>query len=257
MTALVGIYCKDGIVVGADSAATSAAGEIRTIEQPVMKIDIIDDRIIIAGTGQVGLGQRFCADVRSLWENKKCSGLDEFGMAKLITSTAIQDFMQTGITPGNCPYGALVGFPCKQNSYLVEFAYKDLQPEFKTKNMWYVSMGSGQLIVDPFLAFIREVFWNGGPPTTKEAIFATTWALDHVIRVNPGGVNGPVHIATLERDKGNWRARLLSDDDLLEHRASISAAKDALRNYRDRISGSRDVAEIPPAPDTRIPVHQA
>ena len=51
MTALVGIYCKDGIVIGADSAATSTTGGgQRTIEQPVMKIDIIDDRIIITGS---------------------------------------------------------------------------------------------------------------------------------------------------------------------------------------------------------------
>lgn len=254
MTAIVGIFCKDGVVIGADSAATSAAGAIRTIEQPVMKIDIIADRIIIAGTGQVGLGQRFCAQVKCLWENKKCSGLDEFGTAKLICQTAIQDFSQTAISPGNCPYGALVAFPCKHHPHLVEFAYNDLQPEFKTQNLWYVSMGSGQLIVDPFLGLMREVFWKDGPPTVQDGIFATTWLLEHAISVNPGGVNGPVHIATLEKiGTGDWKAQLLSEDRLLEHKANVEAAKDALRNYKSRMSEGTEAAEIPLAPDSSNP----
>lgn len=255
MTALVGIYCKDGIVIGADSAATSAAaGGIRTVEQPVMKIDIIDGRIIIAGTGQVGLGQRFRAQLADLWTNRKLTGVDKFGWARTVAATAIKDFQETAVQHEQ--YGALVAFPCKHEHHLVEFALRDFQPEFKDGNIWYVSMGSGQLIVDPFLAFIRDVFWNGGPPTIQDAIFATTWALDHVIGVNPGGVNGPVHIATLEKDRGEWKARLLSENDLLEHRANIGAAKDALRTYKERMSEGTEAAEIPQAPDSSVPARQ-
>lgn len=255
MTAIVGVFCKDGIVIGADSAATSAAaGGVRTVEQPVMKIDIIDDRIIIAGTGQVGLGQRFRAQVKDLWANKKLTGADKFAWTQTVAAAAIKNFQETAVQHEQ--YGALVAFPCKHEHHLVEFALRDFQPEFKDGNIWYVSMGSGQLIVDPFLAFIRDVFWNGGPPTTQDAIFATTWALDHVISVNPGGVNGPVHIATLERIKGDWKARLLSDDDLLEHRANIDAAKKALRNYKERMSDDTEAAEIPSAPDSSIPARQ-
>lgn len=252
MTAIVGIFCKDGVVIGTDSAATSAAaGGVRTVEQPVMKIDIVADRIIIAGTGQVGLGQRFRALVENLWQQKRLSGADRFSWARLITATAIKDFQETFVSCEQ--YGALMAFPCKHEHHLVEYALQDFQPEFKDAKMWYVSMGSGQLIVDPFLAFIRNVFWDGGPPTTQDAIFATTWALDHVIKVNPGGVNGPVHIATLIRDDGEWKAQLLSDDDLLEHRANVEEAKGALRNYKARINEGLDAAEIPPAPGSRAP----
>lgn len=252
MTAIVGIFCKDGIVIGADSAATSAAaGGIRTIEQPVMKIDIIGGRIIIAGTGQIGLGQRFRAHVEDLWGNKKLSGADRFAWVRLIAGTVIKDFQETSVQHEQ--YGGLMAFPCKHEHHLVEFALRDFQPEFKDENIWYVSMGSGQLIVDPFLAFIRDVFWDGGPPTTQDAIFATTWALDHVIKVNPGGVNGPVRIATLTKINGDWTAQLLSDDDLLEHRANVEAAKDALRNYKVRMSEGTEAAEIPPAPDSSVP----
>ncbi|MBH1430371.1 hypothetical protein I5U42_03525 [Stenotrophomonas maltophilia] len=248
MTALVGIYCKDGIVIGADSAATSAtAGGQRTIEQPVMKIDIVDDRIIIAGTGQIGMGQRFCNQVRALWANKKIPCHDEFAFSKALTVAAVSDFAETKCNTGQ--YGALVAFPCKTGRHLVEYAVADFQPELKNKNLWYVSMGSGQSIIDPFLGLFREVFWGDDPPTVQDAIFATTWMLDHAVKVNPGGVNAPIRIAVLEQVKGDWKARLLSNEELHEHEAGVIAAKDALRNFRERLVKDEGAVEIPPAPE--------
>ena len=41
MTSVVGILCKDGVVVGTDSSATFDNGQIRTIEQPFEKIEIM------------------------------------------------------------------------------------------------------------------------------------------------------------------------------------------------------------------------
>lgn len=67
MTILVGLYCKDAVIIGTDSAATfSDANSSRTIEQGTKKIDIIGERVIIAGTGSVGLGQRFKQVVKKL-----------------------------------------------------------------------------------------------------------------------------------------------------------------------------------------------
>ena len=59
MTVLVGVYCRDGIVVGADSAAVSAHGQTPLIMQQATKIDIVGDRTVVATTGALGLGQRF------------------------------------------------------------------------------------------------------------------------------------------------------------------------------------------------------
>jgi 20S proteasome alpha/beta subunit len=70
MTAIVGILCRDGIVIGTDSSSTltTAGGPygLRTIESSSKKISIIDERIIVARTGEVGLNQRFCGVVKSL-----------------------------------------------------------------------------------------------------------------------------------------------------------------------------------------------
>src|SRR5436309_13655211 len=95
-------------------------------------------------------------------------------------------------------------------------------------------MGSAKPITDPFLALMRKAFWTSGPPLVHDAVFAVTWALEHAVEVNPGGVNDPIRIAVLERQRGGLKARLLLNDELLEHKQNVAAAYDALRRFRDR-----------------------
>ena len=61
MTLVVGILCEDCAVIGTDSAVTfGPGGNHPTIAQPLReKISIFRDSVIVAGTGEVGLGQRF------------------------------------------------------------------------------------------------------------------------------------------------------------------------------------------------------
>jgi hypothetical protein len=201
------------------------------MEQPTEKLYVIFDNIIVAGTGEIGLGQRFCKIVSDTWEAKRFRG-SEIDVAKLLAALAIQDFQSTFVPPGN--YGALVAFPVHHKPFLCEFALSNFQPELKTGRLWYASMGSAQSITDPFLGLMREVFWQDGLPDLNQGIFAVTWALDHAISINPGGVNGPVRIAVLERvQKTDLRARLLEDKDLDEHRQNIDGAKQCLRDYHN------------------------
>jgi 20S proteasome alpha/beta subunit len=64
MTAIVGILCEEGVVLGTDSSATFGAGGIRTIEQPYDKLHVIGGSVAVAGSGPVGMGQRFEAIVK-------------------------------------------------------------------------------------------------------------------------------------------------------------------------------------------------
>ncbi|MDD5094685.1 MAG: hypothetical protein PHV74_09945 [Dehalococcoidia bacterium] len=245
MTSIVGIICKDGVVIGADSSATFDDGQIRTMEQPTEKLEVIGSHVIVAGTGQIGLGQRFCAIVQKTWEAKgfQKSAID---VSRSLSKSTIQDFAETQARPGN--YGALVAFPCERKYHLCEFSVRDFQPELKTDHLWYCSMGSAQIITDPFLAFIREIFWKDGRPEVPEAIFAATWTLDHAIKINAGGVNGPIRIAVLEKGKDSqFEARLLSDVELGEHRQNVEEAKTLLRSFRLHHQPV-DQITVPPVP---------
>jgi len=248
MTAIVGIRCKDGVVIGTDSSATFVhGGGHRTIEQPMEKICIIANNIIIAGTGAVGLDQRFCRIIEKAWKDNVFSQ-HHLDVGRELCKRAIDDFVYTRVQPGS--YGALVAFQAGNKPHLCEFAVPDFQPEFKTERLWYVSMGSGQPITDPFLAFLREIFWQAGPPNLQEGIFAVTWTLELAIKINPGGVNGPLRIAVLEPLRGGrnvFEARMLEDKELDEHRENIDQAISCLRNFRAdyKFPPESDIPDIP------------
>ncbi len=231
MTVLVGVLCKGGVVIGADSSATFA-GAVPTIEQPTKKIEIISEKVIVAGTGQVGLGQRFNGHVEAMWSNnsfKKTRPSVEI-MTELC-SKAVNDFAATKVEKGQ--FGALVAFPSGKGAQLCEFAVRDLQPELKTERMWFVSMGSGQAIADPFLGLLRRVFWKDTQPKLNEGIFAVAWALQNTIDLNTGGIKGPPKIAVLSESG----ATFVDDDQLAEHLDNIQGAEDYLSKYVSSLAG--------------------
>jgi hypothetical protein len=83
MTAIVGIYCRDGIVIGADSSASFAhTPTFRTFEQRVRKLEVIGGQIILASTGAIGLGQRFSNIVERYWNDKKGVGKSHHEVAR-------------------------------------------------------------------------------------------------------------------------------------------------------------------------------
>lgn len=228
MTAIVGILCQQAVVIGTDSSATFGSGNLQTIEQPIEKLLVVAENIIVAGTGQVGLGQRFSSIVEKAWADGIFKN-QPLQIGKYLSRTAIEDFGSTHAEKGT--YGALVAFPAKQRVHLCEFAVRDLQPEFKTEQMWYCSLGVTQTITDSFLALMRGLFWQSGPPNVNDGIFAVSWALDHAVEVNPGGVNKPIRVAVLSRRTGQAKVEMLPDMVIDEHRQNINGAKDALREY--------------------------
>jgi hypothetical protein len=220
------------------------------IEQPFEKIDIIDNHVILVGTGAVGQGQRFKDIVQKAWINKKFQSNDALAAGRILSADATKDFAETRAHLGT--YGALVAFPCQAKAHLTEFGLSDFQPEMKTKKLWFTSMGSAQHITDTFLAFLREVFWKNAIPNVNDGIFAAKWTLDHAVAINPGGVNGPVRIAVLETIGGSFQARLIPDDELQEHSQAIADAKSALAQFHNNYT-SVNHEEVPAVPRPVVP----
>ena len=240
MTVLVGILCQDGVVIGSDSSMTFSANQhFRTIEQPAQKTFIVQPDVLFAGTGSAGLGQRFAAilggvrsSIRQQVQDAHVGSISHIEIAKSICLHTLKDFEATCIRPGG--YGALVAFPGGGGLQLCEFAIDDFQPEFKMPTNWFVSMGSGQPIVDPFLGLLCRTLLRGEQPRLREGIFAAQWAMEHAISLNTGGINGPAQIGVLARDNASDKfvARLLLDEELAEHVDGVQAAENYLAAYR-------------------------
>lgn len=244
MTVLVGMLCRDGVVIGADTSATSVQGQLRTVEQPTHKIQIIAGRTIVAYSGSVGLAQRFTAivqkasDVDRLFSNKN----SPIEIGKTLCKMGLQDFRETSAPPN---LGVLIAFQAKDGLNLCELEMGTLQPELKSANgLSYVSMGSGQIICDPFLGLQRRIFWKDGePPSLSDGVFAVVWTLQHAVDVNPGGIKGPIEVAVLERIKGSAVARQLDSDYLSEHLNNVGELEKYISQYPSQKGGS--AVEVP------------
>ena len=71
MTLIVGIKCSDGIVMASGGGATfgSALGD-PTVMQPVNKLHVKSDRIIVGASGDIGLAQLYIDRICSAWDEK-------------------------------------------------------------------------------------------------------------------------------------------------------------------------------------------
>ena len=249
MTLVVGILCTDGVVIGTDSAATQVENQMQTIEQPNReKIRVIDNKVIVAGTGSSGLGQRFEHEVRKCFGDNSLRGKEAIEVGCMLSRVAIKNFQSTLVSP--IGYGALMAFPCKSELALIEFQVGNFQPELKTKSSWYVSMGAGKPVADPLLGFMRRVFWGDSPPSRQEGVFAAAMVLTLGCEMAPQGVSKPIQIATLAKnDKGKFSAQRIGSEGQQEHLENVDSAIDYFRNYNRVLLGQDDTpSELPSLP---------
>ena len=186
--------------------------------------------------------------VEERWQAKDFIDKDSLEIAKILSAKGVEDFAETHLNIGpSFGFGALVAFPGKDGPTLCELSGPmSFQPEIKKADEhWYASIGSGQVITDPFLALLRSVFWKSGAPDTRGGIFTAMWALMHAVEVNPGGINDPIHIAVLSSDKGQLTARRLDDEELAEHRNIVESARDHLAQFKEIVSGKMPIKDVP------------
>ncbi len=266
MTLIVGIKCADGVVLGADSASTyaTALGQQHTIKQQTSKkLDIIGADVVFGLSGPVGLGQSYKDEIASVVKTKgnrapwKSSGQAKkfftdamwkhagpaWDRAKMVAQT-------TGpqIAMQDCAAQTVAAFPVGDEPYLVQFT-PQCQPEEATVGLPFLSIGSGQPIADPFLAFIRRIFWPHQQPGLNDGILATLWTISHTIQAQPGGVAHPIRIVTLKKDKNKWKAEELSESELGEHQQMIELTEEEMRKVKDTFSETQPTSPMPETPN--------
>jgi hypothetical protein len=248
MTVIVGILCSDGVVIGSDSAMAAGRAGRYTIErqEDVLKIEVIENDIITAVTGAMGLAQRFndqvATTIRALREpfqlpqfapsplqqmlaNKVKPGSKPFNvisaveMGRVIAQTAIMDFQRTQSAyqlNHGWGLGALFAFVNADTPQLIDFDPIQFHPELKglpdplradQDRIWRcVSWGAGQQLADSFLAHVYRLLFSKEVPTVDRAKLVVAWTVDHVRRYNVGLVGGKLQLAVLEKVNGTWSA---------------------------------------------------
>lgn len=261
MTLIIGIKCSDGVVIGADGAATfgNSLGQ-RTVIQPVTKLQVIQNRIIMGVSGQVGLSQLYCDRVESLWRENKLGREVRFPDVMRLVQEAIYRDAQVAISGAVASVSLLGNAAAAQlaiTSSLIALPVGGVngRPELlqcnhmgsaeaATSDLPYAAIGSGQPLADPFLAFLRHIFWNDKLPKVADGVFATVWTLLHAIRVTPGGLSEPIQVATLAYKGRELFATELTPEQLQEHRQHVDEAERYLARFRE----SPQTVSPPPPP---------
>lgn len=211
MTVLVGVRCSDGVVIGADSIATSAMGHvplIQLISDP--KVKIINNAVIVATTGPIGYAQRLHSHVEAAVAGNVFRNFDARRATSNISQRFLGDVTDSKIPmwlPEGLGFGCLMAAAVTDGPFLAEFATKNFHAEMKTGRLFFVSMGSGQMLADPFLAFVCRVLWSNAPPTVEDAKVGVFWVLNHTITHAPGQVGYPIRLASLTQTDGRWVAK--------------------------------------------------
>ncbi|WP_428939674.1 hypothetical protein [Fontivita pretiosa] len=258
MTLIVGIKCSNGIVVGADGAASLGVMGQMTALQPVKKLAIIQSKIILGVSGPIGLFQRIQGIVPSFPHLTGRSKTEVMGdLRKAIWKDILQlEFEAATLTSKvigpaanlSCVCSAMFALPVKNNELALIHLDQNASPEAASDDLPFAAIGSGQPLADPFLAFIRRIFWPGRLPNLAEGEFAIWWTLHHAIKTAPGGIAEPKQMAVLQIDAGKVIARELSSAEMQEHEEAVGNAERHLSEFQKHPSPlMTPVVPAPPA----------
>ncbi len=249
MTAIVGFLCSDGVVVAADSMLTPNMGGTAVGHHKGKKLHELLGRFVTGYAGDQGQATRFRLTV-------------EESSASFDANAHPMDFLEaisgkfvdrlTNSRENEVAVETMLAFGCAQGACLCVFDNR-AQPVLLDYNHFYAALGIGKMAADPFLRFLVDIFCVDGPPQINEAIFLSLWTLQHVIDTSPGGVAGPIAIGVLRLAEGEWAARVLSGEELQEHRQAVDSATDALRDWRKGL-GSGTITVVPPVPPPIPPI---
>lgn len=241
MTLLVGIRCQGGVVLATDSAATYGAGSTFTIgQQRTQKLFKVGSGMLFCGTGSVGMAQVISYQLGEFWGAEKglanCTHpADASNRIGTRIGKAVRPYLETaallhqsGQDVGNSLCKSLVAATVDKKAHLFQFDNNGA-PEYAL-DLKFVALGSGQSLADPFLAYLKELFWRDGLPTLAEGRLAATWTVRHVIRNAPGFVGGDIQLGVLQEVGGGNMpvAEILDPDRVLEHLDNIHAAEEVM-----------------------------
>ena len=246
MTAVVAFLCTDGIVVAADSMLTPSIGGVNVGHHKGLKVEILSGQQVFAFAGDQGQGARFriLADGNSSLAASQNHPID---YALALTQALVTQFNATGIG-GAIGVNTVLGYIHNNMHYCSVFEGL-IQPRLLDNNHYYVALGSGKFSADPFLRFLVDTFCTSGQPNVREAIFLATWVIQHCIDTASGGISDPIKVGILEKDiTGNYVGRHLRDDEVENHLQAVESAREALREWRDKLQSGAAAAGVPAPP---------
>ena len=262
MTLLVGIQCKDGVVIAADRQNTGSG-----VGQPTTKIHVLRNEgrpnagILFAASGDVGMGQQIkdgassffeggdrCHEVsrlrNAIWENVQSPA---FARAAIIRSS-----IPAYETP-TVEVMSAVSFDKGMQAFAI---MGDGSFSFLTQENPYFALGSGTPGASYFLRFIWSFLFPDNRnqfPALAEGIPAAYWAVETAINdFQSYAVGFGVDIFTLKQEnegaETKYVASRLDENEIRGHQDLIAALEEQMRAFIKN-KGPGGISPPPKVPD--------
>jgi hypothetical protein len=260
MTLIVGIKCEGGVVLGADGVATRVDSDRRsTVQLSVkQKIRVLESKVIAVGVaGEGGLGRRIQDEfdithkLDQLASQSKFLGfhsIREVVMAQVREEWSIAaqaERLYGNTVRDDVGVDVLAAAVIGGEANLVHVNRRGAGATVDDDVPW-ITLGSGQVTADPFLAFLQRIFWPDRLPIMAEGRLSAIWTLDHAIKLNRS-VGGQPQVVVLEKQDGAWATRELQKSDIELHRQNIAGAEQVLANYQYHLATPTAPPPAPPA----------
>lgn len=247
------------MVLGSDSAATFAAGASPTIgQQMVTKVHDLRGQALFTSTGAIGISQTVRDLVTEAITTNEFKNASSHARAMKVLEDIIRNRLEKTFEAA-ASSAALLGTQAAGIDVLARYlvaARVGKVPclfelnhlgvgEEKTAELPFVALGSGQMIADPFLAFLKRILWSSRPPTVAEGRFVAAWTIIHAVKTNPGGIGGSFQLSTLSLDGD--KAKIENLHDSAHHTEMVLAAEKSLKDFCDGF-GRPDNAPDSPRP---------
>ncbi len=215
----------------------------------------IENDILFASSGPIGLGQQI-ADI--IDNDSNHIHLDLYhqyapkGQVKIrghigpaLHTAGLASQLIGGAAQADALCGCLLAANFKDGVKLVEISPQGGW-EYLSENIPFVCIGSGKANADPFMRYLRSVFFQDQSPNLNEAVLAAYWTVQACIDAGTQGVGMGVDVFVLDAAGEKPAARQLEEADLAEAKSFVKEAEDAWRTLRDRIRGQGADASPPP-----------
>lgn len=204
MTTIIGMICGNGVVLGADSASTllpRSEVEEHTYEITKQKIWISEPgiwRVMSATAGQAASG-----DWMKLAVEEYFRGIPEYSLGiiqhvKGVREHMLNELKNLGHAPRSSDSILLVfAGPGTSPNQILKFSSSNSKPEYFDYRKPFVAVGSGRRTAEPFLEFLRDVFWKEEPPTVAEGLVYVGWALMHTVSTQGSASGLPINLGSI------------------------------------------------------------
>lgn len=248
MTVNIAFLCTDGVVLAADSMLTTAneRAPFGTGKGISRKLHAIGSDKLFTWSGEQGQAGRLRMYIELLaLPEPDCPHVLNHMLT--LSESVLLSFEKTR-SLGLIDCEAFLAFPYRGQLQCCAFKGA-FQPCMMDADNYYMALGTGKQLADPFLKYITDLMCPR-QPTVREAIFLSYWTILHVINSGPGGVDHPIRIGTLTSDGAEAYVKVLGDTEIDDQQQAVAGLQDVLRKWRDQVSGSVE-AEVSPPPQVR------